>query len=313
MDAHAVHAALTANGHALAATLESMNIDADAMVFLILPTSANLAAAVDDETGTGALVFAISPALVTPDIGTPSDGTLTNCDGLPAAGVVGTALVLAAIGTTVQAFSANLSEYAAVNPTAAGLALLDDADAAAQRVTLGLVIGTNVQAYDADLATWAGVTPGTGIAAALAVAVGSAGAPVVNGGALGTPTSGDLSSCTADGTNSVGFRHIPQNSKSAAYTTVLADAGKHILHPSADTTARTMTIDSNANVAYPVGTALTFVNQASAGVMTIAITADTMRLAGAGTTGSRTLAANGIATALKLTSTEWIISGTGLT
>ena len=54
-------------------------------------------------------------------------------------------------------------------------------------------------------------------------------------------------------------------------------------------------------------------NQASAGVMTIAITTDTMRLAGAGTTGSRTLAANGIATALKLTSTEWIISGTGLT
>jgi hypothetical protein len=47
--------------------------------------------------------------------------------------------------------------------------------------------------------------------------------------------------------------------------------------------------------------------------MTISITTDTMRLAGAGTTGSRTLAANGIATALKITSTEWIINGTGLT
>jgi len=41
-----------------------------------------------------------------------------------------------AIGTDVQAYSANLDEYAAVNPTAAGLALLDDADAAAQRTTL---------------------------------------------------------------------------------------------------------------------------------------------------------------------------------
>lgn len=112
---------------------------------------------------------------------------------------------------------------------------------------------------------------------------------------------------------SVGYLNIPQNSQSTAYTTVLADSGKHILHPSADTTARTFTIDSNANVAYAIGTAITFVNQASAGVMTIAITSDTMRLAGAGTTGSRTLAANGIATALKLTSTEWIISGTGLT
>jgi len=42
------------------------------------------------------------------------------------------------IGVSVQAYSANLDEYAAVNPTAAGLALLDDADAAAQLVTLGL-------------------------------------------------------------------------------------------------------------------------------------------------------------------------------
>jgi hypothetical protein len=106
---------------------------------------------------------------------------------------------------------------------------------------------------------------------------------------------------------------MPQNSKSTAYTTVLSDAGKHLLHPSADTTARVFTIDSNANVPYDVGTAITFVNQNAAGVITISINADTMRLAGIGTTGSRTLAANGIATALKVTATEWIISGTGLT
>jgi hypothetical protein len=111
----------------------------------------------------------------------------------------------------------------------------------------------------------------------------------------------------------LGYINIPQNSQSAAYTTVLADQGKHLYHPSADTTARTFTIDSNANVAYPIGTAITFVNDTSAGVVTIAITADTLVLAGAGTTGSRTLAANGVATAIKVTSTRWIISGTGLT
>jgi hypothetical protein len=130
---------------------------------------------------------------------------------------------------------------------------------------------------------------------------------------LGTPTSGTLSNCTVDGTNSVGFRIIPQNSQSAAYTAVLDDSGRHILHPSADTTARTFTIPANGSVAYPIGTALTFVNQNGAGTVTIAITTDTMRLAGAGTTGSRTLAANGVATAIKITATEWIISGTGLT
>ncbi|MCA3041895.1 MAG: hypothetical protein ING51_02660 [Rhodocyclaceae bacterium] len=113
--------------------------------------------------------------------------------------------------------------------------------------------------------------------------------------------------------NQITTKHIPQNSQSAAYTTVISDANKHILHPSADTTARVFTIDSNANVPYPIGTAITFVNQNAAGTLTISITTDTMRLAGAGTTGSRTLTANGIATALKVTATEWIISGTNLT
>jgi hypothetical protein len=131
--------------------------------------------------------------------------------------------------------------------------------------------------------------------------------------ALGTPSSGNLSSCTADGTNAVAAKNIPQNSQSTAYTLVLSDAGKQILHPSADTTARVFTIPANSSVAYPIGTALTFINQNGAGVVTISITTDTMRLAGSGTTGSRALAANGIATAVKVTTTEWIISGIGLT
>jgi hypothetical protein len=125
--------------------------------------------------------------------------------------------------------------------------------------------------------------------------------------------SGADNTLTVDGTNAVGFRIIPQNSQSADYTAVLTDSGKQIFHPSADTTTRTFTIPANSSVAYPIGTALSFINQNGAGVVTIAITTDTMRLAGAGTTGSRTLAANGVATAIKLTATEWIISGTGLT
>ncbi len=110
----------------------------------------------------------------------------------------------------------------------------------------------------------------------------------------------------------VGFRNIPQNSQSAAYTTVAADSGKHILHPAADTNARTFTIDSNANVPLPVGAAITFVNETSQ-VVSIAITSDTLTLAGTTTTGTRSLAQNGVATALKITTTKWIISGTGLT
>lgn len=51
--------------------------------FLATPSSANLAAAVTDETGTGNLVFTNSPTLVTPALGTPSAAVLTNATGLP--------------------------------------------------------------------------------------------------------------------------------------------------------------------------------------------------------------------------------------
>lgn len=106
---------------------------------------------------------------------------------------------------------------------------------------------------------------------------------------------------------------LPQVSKSTAYTCVLTDAGKHIYHPSADTTARVWTIPANASVAYAIGTAITFINDDNAGVVTIAITTDTLVWAVDATTGSRTLAAPGMVTAVKVTSTRWMISGAGLT
>jgi hypothetical protein len=66
-------------------------LGAGVATFLATPSSANLAAAVTDETGSGALVFATSPTLVTPALGTPSSGTLTNATGLPlTTGVTGT-------------------------------------------------------------------------------------------------------------------------------------------------------------------------------------------------------------------------------
>jgi hypothetical protein len=187
--------------------------------------------------------------------------------------------------------------------------------------TLGTVnLATNVTGTLPVANGGTGITSfGTGVATALGANVTGSGeialatSPSFTTPVLGTPTSGQLSNCTVDGTNAVGFRNTPINSRSAAYTLVLADSGKTILHPSADTTARTFTIPANSSVNYPIGTVLTFVNQNGAGVVTIAITSDTMRLSPAGTTGSRTLAANGVATCVKLASTEWIITGSGLT
>jgi hypothetical protein len=120
-----------------------------------------------------------------------------------------------------------------------------------------------------------------------------------------------MSNCTADGTNAVGYLTIPQNAQTGSYTLVLADSGKSIYHAAAAAVA-TYTIPANGTVAFVVGTTVTFINMSTNNV-TIAITTDTLYFAGAGTTGSRTLAQYGVATATKMTSTTWIISGSGLT
>jgi hypothetical protein len=105
-----------------------------------------------------------------------------------------------------------------------------------------------------------------------------------------------------------GFKGLPQNERSGDYTCVLTDAGKHI-HAVAGVS--TITIPANASVAYPLGTVLTFINR-SGGNISIAITTDAMTLAATSATGTRTLANNGIAAAVKTVTAGWLISGTGL-
>jgi hypothetical protein len=180
----------------------------------------------------------------------------------------------------------------------------------APALTLGAALpvasgGTGITSFGTGVATALGqnVTGSGGIALATS--------PTFVTPVLGTPSSGTLSSCTVDGTDAVGFRNTPVNSQDEAYETVLADSGKTILHPVADDNARTFTIPANSSVAYPVGTVISFVNLQN--TVTIEITTDTMYLANDGDTGSRTLAEYGTASAMKVASTTWIISGNGLT
>lgn len=107
------------------------------------------------------------------------------------------------------------------------------------------------------------------------------------------------------------YSGIPQNSQSANYVTVLADANKHIYHPTTDNNARTFTIAANSSVAYPIGTAITFDNDAN--VVTLAINTDTLVWLPTGATGSRSIAAQGQGTALKVTATRWHLTGVGIT
>ena len=119
--------------------------------FLATPTSANLAATVTDETGSGALVFATSPTLVTPILGTPQSGVMTNVTGLPlTTGVTGTLPILN--GGTGQTTAS--AAFNALSPiTSTGDLIIGNGTNSATR----LAIGANnfVLTSNGTTATWA--------------------------------------------------------------------------------------------------------------------------------------------------------------
>jgi len=178
--------------------------------FLGTPSSANLASAVSDETGSGALVFANSPTLVTPTLGTPASATLTNATGLPiSTGVSG-------LGTGVATFlatpsSANLRSAltdetgtgSAVFATSPALVTPDLGTPSAATLTnaTGLPIATGVSGLGTGVATFLATPSSANLRSALTDETGTGSAvfatsPTLVTPVLGTPTSATLTNAT---------------------------------------------------------------------------------------------------------------------
>ena len=184
------------------------------------------------------------------------------------------------------------------------------------------ITGTNATALNLNGASPSIVTSSTGTASvfntsALTGNLFGAATTISIGASTGSTTVKNALKVVVGGnTYTVGYVDVPQNIQSADYEPVITDMGKHIFHDS--TTDHTYNIPGSV---FAVGATLMIVNrgggtgkvfiQCKAGSgenLTQAITGTT----GNGATYRRTLAPYGVATAVKITATEWIISGTGL-
>jgi hypothetical protein len=144
-----------------------------------------------------------------------------------------------------------------------------------------------------------GVTTSTGSGSVVLSTSPSLTTPV-----LGTPTSGNLSNCTADGTNSVGYRNIPQSGsdKTTSYTLVTTDVGKFI----GVGTSGSIVVPNSTFAAGDVVSI--FNNTASGATLTMSIT--TAYIAGTNTDkDTLTLATRGVATILFISGTVCVVSG----
>jgi hypothetical protein len=312
---------VTANTFANAATLLTIPSNTTAMVTCI-DTTSNTATGWEvgltdfgTYTGTGSVVMNNTPTFTTPNIGAAT-GTSLNVTGQLISTVATTTAPLV-VSSTTQVANLNVSVSGATSNVLGGAAGSLPYQSAVNTTTFLARTATNNSTLAFNSSTnapfWVQPTlSNTYYAATTSAQLAGVISDETGSGNLvfgTTPTITPANAVAATSASTAGYIGMPQISVSANTAILATHAGKHIY---TTVTGLTHTIPANSNVAFEIGTTITFVNPASVS-LSIAITTDTLLLAGSGTTGTRTLGAYGMATVIKITSTSWMISGTNVT
>ena len=261
---------------------------------------------------TGAFTLGVKTASGTATLVDQGSTAILYCDGTEIISATTSAAFAGILPVTQGGTGATTASGARTNlgATGTGSALFTAASAGSARST----ISAAASGANSD------ITSLTGLTTPLGVAYGGTGATTAGGAltSLGAAASGantDITALdqdvtiTATGTiaaATLGYRGLPQNAQTGAYTLALSDAGKQVSN-----TTGGWDIPANASVAFPIGTAVVLYND-SGSSQTVSITSDTLRQAGTANTGTRTLAQYGLATCTKVGSTTWVITGAGL-
>ena len=171
--------------------------------------------------------------------------------------------------------------------------------------------GTGITSFGTGVATFLGTPSSANLAAAVTDETGSgllvfATSPTLVTPVLGTPTSGALTTCTADGTNPVGFKNIPlSGTKTASYTLVAGDVGKFV------ELGASGTIVIPASV-FAAGDAISVFNNTSASIACTCSAITTVYEGGTNTNISATgfsITTRGVVTILFIDTTTVVITG----
>ena len=271
-------------------TSKTLVVTTDKLSVHAATTSAELAGVISDETGSGSLVFATSPTFVTPILGTPASGTLTNATGLPIAGLVASTSTALGVGSIELGHATDTT----ISRASAGVVNIEGVPVVTTTATQTLTNKTLTAPIISTISNTGTITLPT----STDTLVGKATTDTLTNKTLTSPV-------ITTPKVAIGY-----TAKTAAYTVASGDEG--YLFSMNNAATQQFNIPTDATFNFAIGTEIHFVWITGAGQPTIGATTPattTILSTGATAVTPKLRVVNSAATAIKLAANSWLVVG----